>query len=147
MVMMISEIIKKACDLKTREEKVAWLKQHDSSALRNILIAMYDKKKIKFLIPNTEPPYTPSAAHENQGSLHREARKLKYFVEGFGGENVPRIKREQIFIEMLETVHREDAKLLIDMIKQKGYKGLTVKQINEAFGNIITDEEKDVQKG
>jgi hypothetical protein len=26
------------------------------------------------------------------------------------------------------------------MIAQKGYKGLTVKQINEAFGNIINEE-------
>jgi hypothetical protein len=140
MVMMLSEIINKTCELKTREEKVEWLKKNDSPALRNILIAMYDKKKIKFLIPNSEPPYTPSQAHENQGALFREARKLKYFVEGFGGENVQKIKREQIFIEMLETVHREDAKLLIDMIKQKPYKGLTAKVINEAFGNVINEE-------
>lgn len=144
MALMLSEIIKKTCELKTREEKVAWLKQNDSRPLQDILIAMYDKKKIKFLIPNTEPPYTPSPAHENQGALFREARKLKYFVEGFGGENVAKIKREQIFIEMLETVHRDDAKLLIDMIKQQGYKGLTVKVINEAFGNIINVEESNV---
>lgn len=147
MVLMLSEIVKKTCELKTREEKVAWLKQNNSRALQDILIAMYDKKKIKFLIPNTEPPYTPSQAHENQGALFREARKLKYFVQGFGGENVAKIKREQIFIEMLETVHRDDAKLLIDMIKQQGYKGLTVKVINEAFGNIINVEESNVQEG
>lgn len=146
MVMMISEIVNKACELKTREEKVAWLKKNDSQPLRNILIAMYDKKKIKFLIPNSEPPYTPSQAHENQGALFREARKLKYFVAGFGGDDVHQIKREQIFIEMLETVHREDAKLLVDTIKQKGYKGLTVKVINEAFDNII-NEDKNVQEG
>lgn len=139
MVIMISEIINKACELKTREEKVAWLKKNDSQPLRNILIAMYDKKKIKFLIPQSEPPYNPSLAHENQGALFREARKLKYIVAGFGGDDVHQIKREQIFIEMLETVHREDAKLLVDMIKQKGYKGLTVKVINEAFGNIINE--------
>jgi hypothetical protein len=147
MALMLSEIIKKTCELKTREEKVAWLKQNDSRPLQDILIAMYDKKKIKFLIPNTEPPYTPSPAHENQGALFREARKLKYFVEGFGGENVAKIKREQIFIDMLETVHRDDAKLLIDMIKQQGYKGLTEKVINEAFGNIINVEESNVQEG
>ena len=147
MVLMLSEIVKKTCELKTREEKVAWLKQNNSRALQDILIAMYDKKKIKFLIPNTEPPYTPSQAHENQGALFREARKLKYFVQGFGGENVAKNKREQSLIEMLETVHRDDAKLLIDMIKQQGYKGLTEKVINEAFGNIINVEESNVQEG
>ena len=140
MVQMISEIINKACELKTREEKVAWLKNNSSTALREVLVGMYDKKKIKFLVPNTPPPYTPSTSVENQGALHREARKLKYLADGFGGENLTKIKRENIFIQILETVHRDDAKLLCDMIAQKGYKGLTVKQINEAFGNIINEE-------
>lgn len=150
MIIMISEIINKACTLKTHKEKVEWLRKNDSGPLRNILIAAYDKNKIKFLVPNTEPPYNPSQAHENQGALYREARKLKYVVEGFGGDAISaisKIKREHIFIQMLETVHREDAKILVDMIKQKGYKGLTAKAINEAFGNIINVEEKNVQEG
>jgi len=126
--------------LKTREEKVAWLKQNDSFALREVLVCMYDKKKVKLLIPDSAPPYTPSPALENQGALHREVRKFKYFADGFGGENLTKLKREEIFIQMLETVHREDAKLLVDMIQQKGYKGLTVKVINEAFGDIVTEE-------
>lgn len=145
MVQSISEIIKKTCEFKTREEKVEWLKKNDSGALRDVLVCMYDKAKIKFLIPDTEPPYTPSPAHDNHGMLYRETRKFKYFVDGFGGENLNKIKREHIFIEMLETVHHDDAKLLVDMIKQKGYKGLTVKVINEAFGNII-NEEKNVKE-
>ena len=140
MVQMISEVINKACELKSREEKVAWLKSNDSAALREVLVVMYDKKKIKLLVPSTPPPFTASTAVENQGALYREARKLKYLADGFGGENLTKIKREQIFIQIIETVHREDAKLLIDMIAQKGYKGLTVKQINEAFGNIINEE-------
>lgn len=140
MVQMISEVINKACELKTREEKVAWLKKNDSAALREVLVVMYDKKRIKLLVPNTPPPYVPSTAVENQGALYREARKLKYLADGFGGENLTKIKREQIFIQILETVHRDDAKLLVDMIAQKGYKGLTVKQINDAFGNIINEE-------
>lgn len=147
MVIMISEIINRAISLKSHEEKVEWLRKNDSGPLRNILIAAYDKSKIKFLVPNTEPPYNPSQAHENQGALYREARKLKYIVEGFGGDAISKVKREHIFIEMLETVHRDDAKILVDMIKQKGYKGLTAKAINEAFGNIINVEEKHVQEG
>lgn len=145
MVQSISEIIKKTCELKTREEKVDWLKKNDSGALRDVLVCMYDRAKIKFLIPNSEPPYTPSAAYDNHGMLYRETRKFKYLVDGFGGENLNKIKREHIFIEMLESVHRDDAKLLVDMIKQEGYKGLTIKVINEAFGNII-NEEKNVKE-
>jgi hypothetical protein len=105
---------------------------------------MYDKDKV-FLIPSEAPPYTPSTAVENQGALYIECRKLKYLVDGFGGENVDKLKREQIFIQMLETVNKDDALLLIDMIAQKGYKDLSVKAINEAFGTII-NEKSDVEK-
>jgi hypothetical protein len=145
MVQMISEIINKARKFKSHDDKVSWLKQHNTLQLRNILIAMYDKDKIKFLIPSDPPPYNPSGAVENQGALYNECRKLKYLVDGFGGENVNKLKREQIFIQMLETVHKDDALLLLDMVAQKGYKDLSAKAINEAFGNII-NEKSDVEK-
>jgi hypothetical protein len=142
---MISEIINKARKLKSHDEKVAWLKKHDTLQIRNILTAMYDKSKVKFLIPSEAPPYNPSTAVENQGSLYHECRKLKYFVDGFGGENVDKLKREQIFIQMFETVHNADALLLLDMVAQKGYKDLPVKAINEAYSNII-NEKSDVEE-
>jgi hypothetical protein len=139
MVVSISEVINKACELKTREEKVDWLRKNNSVPLRNILICMYDKQKIKFLLPNTPPPYKPSESHDVHGNLIHEARKLKYFIEGMGGEKVERIKRENIFIELLESVSPGDAELLCQMIQQKPMKGLTPKLINEAFGPIITE--------
>ena len=141
---MISEIINKARKLKTHDEKVTWLKQHNTLQIRNILTLMYDKSKV-FLIPSEAPPYTPSSAVENYGALYTESRKLKYLVNGFGGENVNKLKREQIFIQMLETVHKDDALLLLDMVAQKGYKDLPAKVINEAYGNII-NEKSDVEK-
>jgi hypothetical protein len=141
---MISEIINKARKLKSHDEKVAWLKRHNTLQIRNVLNLMYDKDKV-FLIPSEAPPYTPSTAVENQGALYTECRKLKYLVDGFGGENVDKLKREQIFIQMLETVNKDDALLLLDMVAQKGCKDLPVKAINEAFGTTI-NEKSDVEK-
>lgn len=135
----IAEILNKASKLKTKQEKVDLLKNNNSQTLRNILILTYDKSK-KILLPDSEPPYTPSEAHENQGLLLNQSRKLKYFVEGFSPPNVKQIKREHIFIEMLESVHKDDAKVLIQMVKRKPFKGITKSIINEAFGEIIKDE-------
>jgi hypothetical protein len=146
MRLSIAEIIDKACELKSREEKVEWLKANNSVALRNILISMYDKSKIEFLIPNTAPPYKPSEAHDIHGALLREARKLKYFIKGMGHDEMKQLVRERVFIELLETVDKRDAELLIKMIKQKPLKGLTVKTINDAFGPIISEVSKDVQE-
>jgi len=127
----LAEIVNTACKLKTKEEKVAWLRKHNSLPLRNILKLVYDRN-MKLLLPNVAPPYKPSDLPDSHGMLYRETRKLKHFVEGFSG-NITQMKREQLFIQMLETVDREDAELLIKMIAQKPLKGLTAETINEAF--------------
>lgn len=133
----LAEIINKAASLKTKQEKIDWLKQNNSLPLRNILILMYGKGKFKFNIPTTTPPYTPSEYPDSQGMLMRESRKLKYFVEGWGGDNIHPYRREALFVQMLESVDKEDAKLLCQMIQQKPIKGLTADTINEALGDII----------
>lgn len=141
-VLSIAEVLKKTGELKSKEDKVMWLRKNNSLPLRNILILTYDKSK-EFLIPDSEPPYTPSTAEENQGMLHNQARKLKYFVKGFSPDGVHQIKREQIFIEMLESIHRDDAKVLLQMVQKKPFKGITKEIINEAFGEIIKDGKED----
>tara|TARA_Y100001973_G_C4956432_1_gene212786 strand:- start:14 stop:475 length:462 start_codon:yes stop_codon:yes gene_type:complete len=138
----IADIIKKTTEIHHRKDKVEWLKKNDSSVLRNILILTYSKGTKNILLPKTRPPFTPNQSDEIKGALYRESRKLKYFVEGFGYDKMQQIKREAVFIEMLETVHRDDAEVLLNMVQQKPYKGLTVLAITEAFGPIIqeTDE-------
>lgn len=138
MVKSISEILKEAGKIRKTEDRVAYLKANMSMPLKNIVIACTDKKKIKFLLPEEAPPYTPSEAHENYGMLLREARKLKYFVDGWCPPNVHQIKREQIFIEMLESVHKDDAEVLLQMIQQKPFKGITKEVIKEAFDYELT---------
>lgn len=135
----IHEIIEEVCEIQNRKEKVEYLKKHDSQTLRNILILMYDKSK-EFYLPNTPPPYRPSEAVDNHGSMFAEARKLKYFVKGFSDPNMNPIKRESIFINMLESVHHKDAEVLLRMLRKETYKGLTVRNINDAFGEIIKVE-------
>ena len=132
----LAEIVNKACSLKSKKEKVEFLKANNSRPLRDILKLMYDKS-LEFNIPNTPPPYTPSEMPDSHGMLYREARKLTYFVKGFDGDNLDKLRREALFIQMLETVDAEDAKLLLAMLAQKPLKGLTVAVLNEAFFNLI----------
>lgn len=138
----LSEIVYQACKLKTKKEKIDWLKKHNSKPLRNILKLMYDTN-LEITLPNTAPPYTPSESPESHGMLYRESRKLTYFVKGFGGDGLTQPRKEALFIQMLETVDKDDANLLIDMIKQKPLKGLTVDTVNAAFGdNFIPKKTK-----
>lgn len=134
----ISEILKKAAGLKSKAEKVAFLKKYQHPSLRHILMCMYDTERVSFNIPTeTPPPYNVSEHPDNKGGLWREARKLKYLVKGEAGDSMPAYKREHIFIQMLESVDKDDALLLLQMLKQEKIKGLTKSTINEAFPNTI----------
>jgi hypothetical protein len=130
----LSEIVAKACELPTREAKVEWIRRNNSEALRTILMLMYDKR-YEWNIPNTSPPpYTPSPHVESQGMLYRQVRKLRYFIKGFDGERLQQYRREFLFIEMLESIDRDDAKLMEKVLMQTPPAGLPADVINEAMG-------------
>jgi len=140
----LGEIVNEAIKIQKKVDKVAYLRQNNSKELRNILKLMYDKS-LEFNIPSSAPPYTPTEHPDTYGALYREARKLKYFVKGFGGENLPQMKRENMFIEMLESVHPTDAELLVNMIAQKPLKGLPPSVINGLSPGLVP--EKPSKKG
>lgn len=134
----LAEIVNTAREMKTKKEKVEYLQKNNSKPLRNILKVMYDKSMV-LNIPNEAPPYEASRMPDSHGMLYREARKLPYFVKGFDGDNIHPIRREALFIQMLEAVDPDDAKLLCDMIKQKPLKGLSLALIKETFPGLISE--------
>ena len=133
----LAEIVTDARALSTIAEKAQFLKANNSKELRNILILMYDRR-FTFDLPTTPPPYRPSVVNESHGLLYREARKLSYFVnEMKDGENLDRVRKESLFIQMLESVDKDDALLLLQMLAKEPYPDLPVEAIHEAFGPII----------
>lgn len=135
MTRSISEVVSKACELSSREEKVAWLRSNNTQPLRTILTVMYDREKYQWNIPNTSvPPYTPSPHVESHGMLHRQARKLRYFIKGFDGDNLHQYRREFLFIELLESIDKEDAKFMELALLQTPPAGLPADVLNEALG-------------
>ena len=133
----LAEIVADARALSTIAEKAQFLKANNSKELRNILILMYDRR-FTFDLPTTPPPYRPSVVNESHGLLYREARKLSYFVnEMKDGENLDRVRKEALFIQMLESVDKDDALLLLQMLAKEPYPDLPVEAIHEAFGPII----------
>ena len=138
----IAEILEKVAKAKTKKEKVDALKQHESQQLKEILAITYDKKRFELWLPDSVPPYTPSDFPDSHGLLYREARKFLYFVKGFKGDNLPSFKREAMFIQMLESVHKDDAVVLEHLVQRKPFKGITAATINAAFPSLITTAAK-----
>ena len=136
----ISEIINHWSNIKSKSDKVAWLQENTSQPLQVVLKNIYDSR-VEFLIPDTAPPWTPNEFEDEAKSLlFREARRLNIFIKGGGYDNLNKIKRETLFISLLEDLDNDDAKLLANhMISQKPVKGLTKAVVNEAFPNLIEE--------
>lgn len=142
MLLSLSEIVNKTSELKTKEEKVEWLKKNESVPLKTVLQYTYDPS-IEFLIPNTPPPWKKNDYVGVEGMLYKETRRLRIFIKGGGYDNLNQAKRENLFISLLEDIDNNDAELLCKMISKKPFKGLTLKTLQQAFPDLIQIEEKD----
>jgi hypothetical protein len=144
MLLSLSEIVNKAAELKTNQEKIEWLRKNDSAPLRTILKNTYDKS-VEFLIPNTPPPWKKNSYIGVEGMLLKEARRLRIFVKGGGYDTLNQVKRENLFISLLEDVDNNDAELLCKMIAQKPLTGLPRSVIVQSFPGLIegVKEEQD----
>ncbi len=136
MKLSVSEILKKASEMKNENDRIQWLRNNNSVALESVLRGAFDPK-IKWLLPEGAPPYKPNDLVDQQNKLYAEARKLYLFIEG-GNPDLKQLRRETLFVELLESVDPEDAKLLL-AIKDKHlpYPGVTPDVVNKAFPGIL----------
>lgn len=118
------------------EEKVKCLQANDNTAIRTVLKYAYDPN-IKWALPEGDPPYKPCEYPHQENMLYQEIRRLYLFLEG-GNPNLKQVKRESMFIEVLQSVDPEDAKLLLSIKDKKlPYKGLNSKIVQKAFPGIF----------
>jgi len=138
---LFSEVLDKVAKLKTKDEKIAHLRKYNTDALRMVIKASFDPK-IEWSLPEGEVPYTPAEAPEGTEHtlLAHEARKLYHFIKG-GNPQLTQNKREAMFVQMLEGLHENEAKLLVaakDKKLHQVYKGLSANVVKAAFN--WTDE-------
>jgi hypothetical protein len=132
----ISEILEKADEAPSKEEKMMILQSHDSVPLRQVLQYAYDSR-VKWLLPEGPVPYKPSPFMDNDNVLYLEARRFYLFVEG-GHDALKQSRRETLFIQMLESLHPADAALLVSIKDKKlPYKTLTPTLINNTWPGTI----------
>ncbi len=136
----ISQILK-ACSEQPVNQRVQFLVQNDSLALRVILQYALDYR-VKFILPVGIPPYKPTDHLDQEGNLFRDFRKLSNFIEGGGYPTMHPIKRETLFVQFIEGLFPEDAKLICSVKDKKiPYKGINIKIVNQAFPGLIKEKE------
>ena len=135
----MSEILQKVSNAKTKAEKIKILQDNNSQTLRSLLIWNFDES-VQTLLPEGEVPYTPNEAPAGTEHtlLEQESKRFYYFVAN-GNTNIPQMKRETMFIQMLEGLHRSEAEVLClvkDKKLGKRYK-ITKACVEEAFPQIV----------
>ena len=138
--LLVTEILRKVSNAKTKAEKINLLREHNSNALRQILIWNFDDSVVS-MIPEGDVPFTPNDAPlgTDHTRLEQEYRGLFRFVKG-GQDSLKRTKRESMFIQLLEGLSKDEAELVC-LVKDgkltSKYKRITKTVIQEAFPQII----------
>ena len=105
-------------------EKLA--EHRDNAALKYLFQAAFLPEQ-KFVLPEGTPPFKPDAAPIGMSPANfvQVMRKLYIFTKA---QPLEQIRRESLFIELLESVHPSEANLLCaikDQTLQKMYNNIT----------------------
>mgnify|MGYP001479057789 FL=1 len=135
---LMHEVLQKVSNAKTKKEKIKLLQEMNSNALRMLLIINFDDSVVSMLPPG-DVPYTPNDAPEGTEHtiLEKEARLLHHFFKG--GSNVSQVKRENMFVQMLEGLNSGEAEALVlakDKKIGKRWK-ITKACVSEAYPSIV----------
>ena len=138
MKLLISEVLQKVSNAKTKAAKIKLLQEHNTNALRALLIVNFDESVVS-LLPEGTVPYEPNdaPAGTEHTLLEKEYRKLYLFFKG-GSSSLKQSQRENLFIQMLEGLSQDEAEVLIlakDKALNKKYR-ITRACVEQAFPTI-----------
>ena len=138
--LLVTEVLELVAKIDSRKDKIAMLREHNSLELRDILKGAFDDT-IEFILPQGVPPIDESEKRlYDKTRLMSETKKFRYFVKGGPGEQVNRVRREKMFIDILYRIDSREIPLVCHM-KDKTldgvYKGVTKKLVQEAFPGLI----------
>jgi hypothetical protein len=135
----MSEILEVVHKQRSKAKKVEVLKHYRDDALTALLIWNFDPSVVSAL-PDGAVPYTPNEVPEgtDHTSLRREWKNLYHFIRG-GNDGLNGLRRESMFVQMLEGLHPREADLVClvkDKELTKKYK-VTLEMVKEAYPDIV----------
>ena len=136
---LISEVLAEAGQIVKRDERIKFLQLNKSPGLTDILRINYDDSVIS-LLPTGAPSYKKDDAPKGYEYtiLNKAYSQFKYFFKGPIANNMKPLKREGLFLNLLESLNEEEAELLIAAKDKKmKVKGITKKLVNDAFPGLL----------
>lgn len=135
------EIFAKVCELDDRDERIAYLKEHAYKQVKTILQLCYNDK-IELDLPKGKPPFRPCPNAREPSTIANALKLISYCVKE--NKSTTRLKKEKIFVGILEQIHVEDAGLLcaakdgtIINYQNKKYRKITKSLVEAAFPELL----------
>ena len=137
---LVSELFRAVHGAKTVKRKVEILQEHIRDDVKALLIWNFDKG-IESAVPEGAVPYkvndAPAGTAGHTRLIH-EHRTLYNFVKG-GNDRLSNMKRENMLIQLLESLHADEAEIL-NLVKdgdlQSKYK-ITRSVVEQAYPDIV----------
>lgn len=135
----LHEILSLVSKQRTKAKKVEVLKEYECDALKSVLIWNFDETAIS-VMPEGEVPYKKNEAPlgTDHTSLRKEWKNLYHFVKG-GNDSLSSLRRESMFIQLLEGLHPDEAEIIClvkDGNLESKYK-LKKDVVQEAYKDIM----------
>lgn len=138
---LVSELFDLIEKQPTKEGKLNLLRQYNNDVVRTILRFNFDYN-LKWSLPEGEPPFNkildrPMGYH--QTTLQQELRRMYIWVNTTD-QNLSQLKRESLFVGMLEGLHYTEAEIIC-MVKdgklETRYPSITHELVMEAYPGLL----------
>jgi hypothetical protein len=114
----IHEVLELASKQRSKAKKVEILKQYEDPSIKAIFIWNFDPSVIS-AVPEGPVPYKENEVPvgTDHTSLRREYKNLYHFIKG-GNDGLSSLRRETMFIQLLEGLHPNEAEIIC-LVKDK----------------------------
>lgn len=136
----IHEVLLETCKLENRDDRINYLKENAYKQVKTLLQLCYNDN-IQLDLPKGKPPFEPCSEGREP---HHISKALKPIAICVKGNSVARLKKEKVFISILETIHEEDAKLLcaakdgtLTHHDNKNYSKITKSLVEACFPELL----------
>ena len=137
-VLSIPRIFEDVAAANSFEARKKVLLENESNPLKDLLRYAFHPD-IKFALPSGAPPYKTIGSPDeyNPTYLYPNIRKFYLYIEG-GHDGLTQLRREQLFVSMLESLHPKEADVVIQVKDKKlKFRGLTYKLVKDTFPDLI----------
>jgi len=145
----VVEILSAAEKLKTKKEKIELLQRYSNRADFMAVLRGAYANNIEWAVPSGPLPegrsYSAAATIDTADDrMIRAYKQFIYLIKGGPAGNMMQSKREQVYLDLLSSMHIDEAKLLQSIVDKKlPYKGITAALVAEAFPAIWPKETKE----